>query len=551
MASRRPQRGNERSRRVVIAAVLIAAVLIAAGLAVAILRGGGTRPAQPRAMESILQDDQFLIYDSTSAVGNTLDALSALGVDRVRVTVLWQAIAPDSASSHRPRHFDASDPAAYPARAWQPYDRLVALAAARGIAVDFNLTAPGPLWAMVTPAPSTRVANHYRPSPGDFGRFVQAVGRRYSGGYRPAGGQGPALPRVSFWTVWNEPNQPGWLAPQWRSLSGQRVPDSPRLYRLYADAGFRGLALSGHSPAHDTILIGELAPEGSQATAEESPISPMRFLRALYCVDDAYRPLRGFQARALHCPASGSPAGFAQAHPALFQATGFAHHPYAFFLAPGVSMSNRDFVPLADLARLESGLDRVFALYGVHRHLPLWITEYGYETNPPNPFRGVSPDRQALYLDEAQYLAWKDPRVRSMAQFLLTDSAPDSHYPRGSLRYWSTFQTGLFYLGARPKPALAAYRLPIFIPQERFAPGGGVLVWGMLRAAPNGRADRVELQWRGPAGRYQPLASVSTSDPDGFFTVQVRPPGSGTVRLAWRGLNGIRFYSRAAAVMQR
>jgi hypothetical protein len=112
----------------------------------------------------------------------------------------------------------------------------------------------------------------------------------------------------------------------------------------------------------------------------------------------------------------------------LFTATGFAHHPYSFFLAPGATMTDPNFVPLADLGRLEQALDRIFAAYAVHRRLPLYLTEYGYETDPPNPFRGVSVARQSAYLDEGEYLAWRDPRVRTLSQFLLYDSPPDRAY---------------------------------------------------------------------------------------------------------------------------
>ena len=59
------------------------------------------------------------------------------------------------------------------------------------------------------------------------------------------------------------------------------------------------------------------------------------------------------------------------AHPGLFQASGFAHHPYSFFLAPDKQIGDPNFVPLADLSRLEHGLDRIFTTYGVRRQLPI------------------------------------------------------------------------------------------------------------------------------------------------------------------------------------
>jgi hypothetical protein len=235
----------------------------------------------------------------------------------------------------------------------------------------------------------------------------------------------------------------------------------------------------------------------------------------------------------------------------LFGATGFAHHPYSFFLAPNVEMANPDFAPLSNLSRLEHGLDATLSAYGVHRRLPLYLTEYGYETNPPNPYRGVNPAEQAFYLDEGQYLAWRDPRVRSLSQFLLYDSAPNGSYAPGTPGYWSTFQTGLLYADGRQKPAFDSYRLPVFVPDPVFTRGTKVLIWAMLRVAPNGTKQRAQIQWRGPVGPYRTLTTVSTTNPNGFFTGRVALPGTGAVRVAWVSAAGQVFYSRAVGVQVR
>jgi hypothetical protein len=519
-------------------------VIIAAGLIVLLVLTASPSRTSRGAVESIFQDDDHLLYSPTPTVSRTLDTLRGLGVDRLRLTVLWAAIAPAPLARIRPAHFDASNPAAYPAAAWAPYDRIVRLARARGIGVAFNVTAPGPLWAMASPAPNLKAANHYRPAPKEFGAFVAAVGKRYSGTYG-------SLPRVGYWTIWNEANQPGWLYPQWRAVAGRPVMNSPRLYRLYVDAAFAALRRSGHSPAMDTILIGELAPEGSEATQDGAAIPPIPFIRALYCVDSASQPLRGSAAALLHCPAGGSADAFVLAHPGLFEATGFAHHPYSFFLAPNVRMSDPNFAPLADLSRLEAVLDRAFTAYGASRKLPLYLTEYGYETNPPDPFRGVAPTRQSLYLNEAQYLAAQDPRVRSLAQFLLYDSAPNPTFKPGTPGYWNTFQTGLLFQDGTPKPAFNAYRLPIFVPRPVVSAGSSLLVWGMLRPARNGTRQQALIQWRPLRGRFQTLSTVTTSDPSGFLTAQVPLPGSGAVRIAWTAPGGQIAHSRAVGVRTR
>jgi hypothetical protein len=560
------------------------------------------------APESIFQDDDHLVYASSATVTQTLDTLAALGVDRIRVTVQWNDIAPNAASTTEPAGFNATDPNAYTlsqfggsANIWNPYDRIVQMAAARGIGVDFNVTAPGPLWAMapapVTAAYGTRPANHYEPSATDFGQFVQAVGTRYSGTYTPPAPPTatppspptisiplltptttttttptPAsapLPRVDYWSIWNEPDQPGWLAPQWTTVGRHRVPESPRLYRSLVDAAVGALDVTGHTFDTDTILVGETAPEGAvtvvgkgrhtryhNATGFYQAMAPMVFVQALYCVNARNRRLTGTAASALGCPTSGSAKSFVTQHPGLFYATGFAHHPYFFLYAPSYSSPVSTFVPIANLGRLERGLNRMLATYGVHRTIPIYFTEYGYQTKPPDPFQVVGPAKQAVYLNEADYMAWKDPRVRSVSQFLLYDAGPNPLYGPSDFDYWNTFQTGLMYgpgtsRDGQAKPAYFAYRLPIWIPAAKVRRGAKMLVWGMLRLAPKDTAQQALIQWQPVrGGRYRTIKTVSVpaSAVYGYFTSRVVPPGSGQVRIAWRSAAGHTYTSRVVAV---
>lgn len=515
---------------------------------VAVSSGGGS--ASVRSFESILQDDQYLLYSPPPVVAQTLDVLRQLGVDRVRLTIIWSAIAPQPTSHVRPAGFDASDPAAYAPASWVPYDRVVQLAAARGIGIDFDVTAPGPRWAMGAGAPDAKASTHYRPDPAEFGLFVKALGRRYDGTYRAA--NTPAspsrLPRVSFWTVWNEPNQPGWLSPQWQSTASGWQMVSPRLYRGLVDAAVRALQASGHTASRDRVLIGELAPEGLEQPQVQNPITPLPFLRQLYCLDASYHPLRGAAATAAGCPDGGDAQAFVSAHPGLFEISAFAHHPYAFFLPPAASMSDPNFAPLSDLTRLQRALDQTLAAYGLERKLDLYLTEYGYETYPPNPYRGVPPATQARYLDQATYMAWRDPRVRALSQFLLYDSPPNHRYPPGSVRYWSTFQTGLRFIDGRAKPSFYTYRLPIWISRPSAPTGQSFPVWGMLRAAQNGSQQQATIEWRSGQGPYRTLAQVRVSDPSGFFAAEPTLPGTGFVRILWRAPGGQLITSREVAV---
>ena len=512
----------------------------------------------PHPIGSMFQDDDHLIYSPAATVRQTLDNLKGLGVNQIRATIEWKFIAPDPTSTMAPRGFDAADPAQYPAALWIPYDRLVRMAADRGMAVNFNVTAPAPLWATGQGAPSGRYADHWVVSSADFGRFVQALGTRYDGQYVPQGAHGP-LPRVSFWSIWNEPNQPGWLAPQWRVHHGSATMASPALYRAYVDAAFAALARTSHRLATDTILVGDLAPEGCVAGVRciyprpEWPIAPLPFLQALYCVDSAYHPLTGGAASAVGCPASPNPRAFVAAHPGLFRPTGFAHHPYSFFLAPGVPLQNSQFAPLASLTRLEHALDSAFRAYGVSRRLPLYLTEYGYETNPPDPHRGVSPQSQAAYLSQAEYLAWSDPRVVTLNQFLLYDSPPNRRFPPGSAGYWSTFQTGLRYANGAPKPSLQSYRLPLWLPNPVLDSDHRVLVWAMLRDAPRHGTQPARIQWRpsGSGSGYRTVDTVRTSGSTQVIEAIVRVPGAGLIRVRWTAPSGQVQYSQGAEIRDR
>ena len=91
------------------AAVLIAALALAGC-------GSSSPPTVHRGLlESMFQDDLYTLYQpNAAAVSRTLGTLKALGVDTVRVQVLWSNIAPDPTSAIQPAGFDASGPGRKP-----------------------------------------------------------------------------------------------------------------------------------------------------------------------------------------------------------------------------------------------------------------------------------------------------------------------------------------------------------------------------------------------------------------------------------------------------
>jgi hypothetical protein len=504
----------------------------------------GTASAQASTtQESSFQDDNLLEYSTPQIAAHTLGVLRAMGVDRIRVSVFWRSVAPAADSKTRP-NFDASDPAAYPPGSWDRYDRIVTLARSLGLAVNFDLTDPAPLWATGSPQRAD-IAKTYTPSPSEFGLFVRAVATRYSGSYvaptptLDPSHPGPArpLPRVDYWSIWNEPNQPGWLTPQWLPDSHQPggfLEVAPTLYRGLVDAAWSALQSTGHG--FDTILVGETAPKGLNVKGLTRAIKALHFIRQLYCLDDSYRPLQGAAAAARGCPTTAADSRkFPQAHPALFAATGWSHHPYELTFAPNVVSLDRDFATIANLGHLSSVLQTILKVYGVVRPpLPLYLTEFGYQSNPPSPL-GVTLAQQAAYLNESEFIAYTNPQVRTLSQFLLND---DTTVKGNDLvaRLGATFQTGLRFHDGRDKPALAAYRLPIYLPQPQVARGHTLRVWGFVREAQHGVSQRVAVQFRALHSRraFRTIATVSSDPARGYLDVRVRVRRSGVLRLEWR-----------------
>ena len=392
-------------------------VLLVLGLVFAIPAAAGASPTQ----EASFQDNRLLLADPAQ-LDQTLQTLKQLGVDRLRISVVWYKIAPDSTSRQKPQGFDASDPAAYPAANWAPYDTIVTEAAKYGMGVNFDLMGGAPLWA-VGRAPSASMTSVWYPSASAFGAFAAAVGTRYSGNYTPPGASS-ALPAVTYWSIWNEPNVgSSSLSPQ--TVGGVEV--APRLYRSLANAAYGSLLRTGHPPGPDTILVGELASTGHVDPGLALGMQPLRFLRALYCVGSNYRPLRGAAAAARGCPTDAAGArSFRADNPVLFDATGWSHHPYDLTMAPSLPPppAEPDWVTFANLPKLEHALDRIQLVYGSQKKFPIYLTEYGFETNPPKATFAISPALQALYLNEGEYMAWRDPRVQALSQYLLQDAQP-------------------------------------------------------------------------------------------------------------------------------
>jgi hypothetical protein len=481
-------------------------------------------PAMASTTQAAMFQDDILVKSSPSSA---LAAMRNLGATRVRVTMQW-----DSVETRRGRYD------------FGLYDAIDQAAAADGISIYFMLTGPAPRWQTGSHADSGVAAGTWEPSTRGFGAFVKAAGARFDGRH--------GVPRVNFWSIWNEPNYGQSLSPQ--STNHNTVQTGAALYRGLLDAAWSALAATGHR--HDTILIGETAPRGVSDPGDFLGIKPLSFLRALYCVDGRYQPLRGSAARALRCPTTSSGTHrFRAEHPGLFSASGFAAHLYALQAHPGppngptvVTGNSRhsdpDFADLPQVPALVRTLDRLNRVYGSHSRFPVWNTEYGYRTRPPDKY-GVSQSLAAEYLNWAEYISYRQPRLANSMQYLLLDPAS------------GIFASGLESPFGKPKATLAAYRMPLYLPRTSTRKGHSLEVWGGARPAQiteqaTHRAQKVAIQWRkGSKGRWVTVATLTIHNRAGYIDTHIRFAGSGAVRLDWSPAPGGNYYSRTVPITVR
>lgn len=349
------------------------------------------------------------IYDEPEVLyGNpewTFPVLSQLRTDVLRVNLYWGN---NQVAVAKTEPTDPTDPgdAAYD---WAVYDRAVLYAAQYRIKVLLSIVGT-PRWANGGQSGNVPPTN-----PADLQKFAYAAATRYSGAYARAS-DGRVLPPVRLWLAWNEPNNPVYLKPQFKRVGGAWIVQSARAYAKLCNAVYTGVKSTLF--AGEKVACGATAPRGNNNPRSSRPsVSPLAFLRAMK-------------------------AGGAK------QFDAYAHHPYYGTASeepskapPSTRGATPTAVTLGNISSLDAELKR---LYGTKR---IWITEYGYQTNPPDRIFGVSWALQARYLTQAFAIARAQPRIDIMLWFPLKDE------PR-----LSGWQSGLMTPTSRKKPAFNAFR---------------------------------------------------------------------------------------------
>ena len=323
--------------------------------------------------------------------------LAELHAKVLRVQLHWGG--PLGVAGERPQA--ATDPAD-PAYDWSTYDDIVLNAQAYGIKILFTIFGT-PGWAN-----GGRGQTHAPQNPFDLEAFAYAAAERYSGSYARA--DGTVLPAVKLWTAWNEPNLPLGLVPQWTKVGGK--------WRIQSAIDYAHICNAVADGVHETLLAGEqvacgdTAPRGNNAATSNRPTtSPIAFIEAMKKAGAT-----GFDA--------------------------YAHHPYPSDPqeTPTTRPKGATAVTFGNLSTL---IATVTELWGKK---PIWIDEYGYQTNPPDRLLGVSPADQARYLTQSVAIARASPRVTMLLWFLLRDETV--------IGGW---QSGLETASGAKKPAFAAF----------------------------------------------------------------------------------------------
>lgn len=423
-----------RSRNSFAARPILLAVFLAL-IAAAIIPASAS--AGPRPLKTGVSDFH---PNDPAAFANVRATGSSLALGRIQ----WYLVAPEK----EPAIWNPEDPAD-PNYDWNHIDKWVSRAVAAGLTPVLQIFG-APAWAQGCSATETEEEAVCRPDPADLATFAKAAVRRFSGNFA-------GLPRVRYWEGMNEPNLSLYFQPQFEN--GRPV--SPDLYRTLQNSFY-----SAVKSVNPSALV--LAPGLGPIEVKGYTIGPMKFTRLLLCMTGGNHPR----------PTSGDCGG--GVHFDIFDI-----HPYT--TGRPTHKGGPNDVEMGDLAKMQkliAAADRAGRIKGAFKRTPLWITEFSYDSKPPDP-GGLSMRIGKQWIAEALYQAWSN-NVQVFMWYSLEDQKPNSNVP-----FSISLQSGLYFwaptiAAEQPKPTMYAYRFPFVA----FRQPSGLKFWGRT---PNSRGGKVTL----------------------------------------------------------
>lgn len=421
--------------------------------------------------------------------------VAATGASFVRIGVPWGAIAPD----HQPQQWDPESPGD-PNYNWGHVDGAVRNAVAAGLTPVLIVTS-APAWAQGCALPSGYPEAVCDPDPGQLGKFATAAARRFSGSFA-------GLPRVTYWQGMNEPNLSLYFLPQFEGGK----PVSAYLYRRIANSFYA--AIKSVNPSN-LVLAAGLGP----IAVPRYTIGPLKFARELFCLKSNLKPLPG------DCEGGVN-----------FDI--FDVHPYTTG-GPTHEGGPND-VELGDIPELVEVLraaDRAKRIHGAYKRTPLWITEFSWDSKPPDP-HGLPIKIESRWIDEALYLTWR-AGVDHFFWFGLRDEPLLPDLPSSASAQSGMYFTGPTLADDKPKPYMYAFRFPFVA-----YPGGGKLgIWGRT---PTSHGGKVTIELRRGSG-WRPFGTLKAGANgifQGSFRTSYGADQRGAARARFEGTDSVPFSMR-------
>jgi len=422
----------------------VAAIVALAAVGIVGLGAGGlgapTATAKPLS-RGIVDSDAWFGGTATSNQGWLARTASA-GARVAQIEVDWSTLEPSAPGDGDPAS------AGNPAYDFAWLDQRTLAVTAAGLE-PLLLVTDAPRWAEGAGGTQSEYASGgYEPNPQALGQLAHALAQRYSGSYVVGGRR---LPRVRYLQAWGEANLAVRLSPQWTRTRGRWVNTGAVLYRDLLNAFSAGAKSAARG---DQVVLSGLAPYGDRPGGpntgpdHDGPRThPVTFLENLLCLS----------AR-LHKSCK------AQTHFDVLAADAYDEFSPT---TPADSALDVSTPSLSRLVRVEKAALRAHTLLPAGRK-PLWVTEFGYDSNPPDRSFGYSPATQARLTEQSLYVFWSEGVSVALAHLVRDENVSTS---AGTYLDFS----GLYYNSGAAKPALTAYRFPFVLGRA----GKDARAWGI------------------------------------------------------------------------
>jgi hypothetical protein len=240
------------------------------------------------------------------------------------------------------------------------------------------------------------------------------------------------FPWIHQWTAWNEPNT--------------RVYSSPVSPRTYVTKVLN----PAYAALHRASRANKVAGGVTSPRRTSSGMSPLAFMQGM--------------------------------HAAHAKLDAYAQNPYPGSRAETPFRDPCSWCTTFNMARLSVIRSDVSRYFGSRTQV--WLTEYGYQTNPPDRLLGVSPALQATYGSQAAAKVYRQAGVTMLIHFMVRDDT--------SAAGW---QSGLLTSKGTAKPSFRAFQLPL---AELSRTGTRTTLWGQVRPG-SGRRPYTLQRWNGHA----------------------------------------------------